>query len=205
MSNVLFCYNDPVRAVPRINTLLEGHMAEDQPSYDYLKMTDEGMTAFGFEAGTALFCSLKEAGLLNNNSLFMRAGVMTESDERFVEFGTQVIGDGMEYAVNTDPDTGKIATVIEFQQDSIAAFSDYGERVGDGPRQWTGGVFYVARVKLASGRWLYRVFVGAASGVQGHFDQVVMYAVLTTMGAAWAQRELAREAAGLSPSEAATA
>lgn len=177
-------------------------MAESRPNeYDYLSMTGEDMAVLGFKAGEAFFKSLSDAGVLNGANLFIRVGTVS-NEGAFTEYGTWEIGDdAAQYAANTDPRTGKLATVLDCRMDSITAVQFYGEDVGEGARRYVGGVRHEGQVELKSGEWLFRIFAGAASGVQGHFDQATMHAVLGAMEAVWAQHELAREAAGLPPSE----
>jgi hypothetical protein len=155
---------------------------------NYAAMTDADIAAFGLDAGETVFAQSVEAGATNGNSLYIRAGIITANG--YNEWGCRAIGPNAdEFAKNIGPEDGKLATVLKYADDTIVASRHFNPP--EGPQSWTGGVIHRAMVQVGD-KWRDCAFVGAASGVQGHFDMATVYTVLTHMGAAWALRERAQ-------------
>jgi hypothetical protein len=165
--------------------------------FDYANASDADLAGLGLEAAREHFESARAAGLLEGDSLFLLVGTVDGSEDGgFVAWDRVGFGpDWLDCVENVDPRTGKIATAIEYRMDSALAACYYGEQLGDGPRSWTGGVYHLAVANLGNGQWRQRVFVGAASGVQGVFDADITSVALRRIGAAWALREQALVAA----------
>jgi len=165
------------------------------PAFDYASATDEQLGQLGLKAARRHFTGALEDGLLNGDSLAISLGYVGPDGE-YVELAQDTFGDdGDEFFVNINPQDGKIATAIQYRMDSDVAAANYGEPNSNNRRWWTGAVWRQKIVTLRSGRRLTRIFVGAASGVQGDFDDDTVSAGLRRMAAIWAQRELARDAA----------
>ena len=164
---------------------------ELKPTTDYMGMKDAAIAQLGLRAGQRHHEGLLTEGALNNDSMFVLVGEV--SDGAFRELGRDGWGrDWKQFVRNVDPSKGKIATVVEFRMDTIdAAFHHLRDLDEDDPRGWTGGVYFLVRAEMPDGTWREWEIGGAASGAQGHFDMSIMYVILTTMGAAFAQREIA--------------
>ena len=164
------------------------------------RMSDADIAAFALKTGGKYFDYLLHKGLLKDDSLFIRVGTI-DGDGQYVELGTMSYGDkekAGQFAANTDPSDGKLYTVVFYRKDSSWVSQTFGRSLApdDDPRTWIGGVFHEARVKLPDENWDDHVFVGAASGVQGWFDEAVTRQVLSLMGALWAQRAVDTTLAG---------
>jgi len=147
-------------------------------------MSDEDMVDIGLDAAEVAFGHDRSTGLLNGDSLAIVVGTL--DDDTWNELGRAHFGSAAaQFDVNIDPVKGKLATAITYGMDSITARWSFGDIVPEGPQRWTGAVYFVARVETLQG-WMVRTFAGAASGVQGHFDQATTYTALTRMGALWA-------------------
>ncbi len=167
------------------------------PTFDYASATDEQIGQLGITAAKRHFDGALEDGLPDGDSLAISLGYVGP-DGGYIELARDTFGDdGEQFFLNINPEDGKIATAIQYRMDSDLAAANYGEPNSKNRRWWTGGVFRQKLVTLKSGRRLTRIFVGAASGVQGDFDDDTVSAGLRRMSAVWAQRELAREAAGV--------
>jgi hypothetical protein len=156
-----------------------------EPRVIFANLNDRGIAELGLDAAEAAFQRDVQLGLTNGDSLIITVGA--EDDGPWQELGRRAIGpDAEQFAANIDPDTGKLATALNFEMNSVDAYAQYRGHVPEGPQRYTGGVYYAARVKTADRGWLSRTFAGAASGVQGHLDMATVYAALTHMAAAWA-------------------
>ncbi len=161
------------------------------PQVDFATLSDEGIARIGLNAAEEFFLSLVSGGVTNGDSLYMVVGI-TSPQLGWQELGHRAVRpDAHQFRRYVDPDNGKLAPVIRHGVDSVVAYAERGDQIPAGAQRYTGGVSYRARVLTIEQGWMTRVFVGAASGVQGHFDQAVMYTALTTMGALWAQKMLA--------------
>jgi hypothetical protein len=163
-----------------------------EPKFDYANASDRQLSEIALAGGRQEFGNLLDSGLLNNDGLFTQFGKIDELDN-FVELGREGFGTGwQEFVKNVDPENGKIATVVRYHMDSADAFDRYGEDVGKGPKQWTGGVHLEVSVELDNGETRTTELAGASSGVQGVYDAAVTSAVLRRYAAAWVLREKAR-------------
>jgi len=156
-----------------------------EPRVDFGALDDAGIAERGLDAAEASFRRDVAAGVTNGNSLIITVGYV--EGRRWHEGGRRGIGpDAEKFAANIDPETGKLATALEYCVDSIVAYGEYDTDIPDGPQRYTGAVYYVAHVKTERRGWMRRTFAGAASGVQGHFDQATVYGALLHMAALWA-------------------
>jgi len=156
-----------------------------EPRVNFAVLGDTDIAEMGLDAAEASFRRDVSVGLTNGDSLIISVGYV--EDGNWYELGRRGFGPhAEEFAANVDPGTGKLATALEYGMDSVAAYNEYGNDVPEGPQRYTGGVYYLARVKTDRQGWVCRTFAGAASGVQGHFDQATVYAALTHMAAVWA-------------------
>jgi len=159
-------------------------MADLKPQIDFASMSDVDIAQAGLTAAMSAFDDDVSRGYTNGDSLAIVVGVV--DDGQWVELSRGLFGaDAEAFLDNIDPVTGKLATTLNYSADSISAYLQLGDSIPEGPRRWTGAVYYVARVQTAQ-RWMHRAFVGAASGVQGHYDMATVYTALTRMGACWA-------------------
>lgn len=157
------------------------------PKVNFAELSDEEIARRGLAAAKVAFKYDVEEGYANGDSLVIVVGALTGLE--WVELGRDYFGpDAEEFAVNVDADTGKLATTLQFGMESIVAYQLHGAAIPEGPQRFTGGVYYVARVKTADNGWMLRIFAGAASGVQGHFDMAEVYSALLRMGACWAMK-----------------
>jgi len=148
-------------------------------------MSDVDIAEIGLHAAESAFDNDCSTGLVNGSSLAIVVGVI--DDNTWIELGRAHFGpSAAEFDVNIDPVKGKLASAITYGMDSITARWSFGDHVPEGPQRWTGAVYYVARVKTLGNGWMVRIFAGAASGVQGHYDMATTYSALTRMGANWA-------------------
>ncbi len=155
-----------------------------EPESIFVTMSDEDMAEIGLLAAEVAFDHDCSTGFLSGQSLAIVVG--TFDNGMWNELGRSHFGpDAARFDVNIDSVKGKLATALIYEEDSIKAYWNYGDRIPEGPQRWTGAVYHVARVETLNG-WMERVFVGAASGVQGHYDQATTYTALTRMGALWA-------------------
>ena len=155
------------------------------PIVDFKNLTDEAIANYGMDAGAALFAWLVSKGLVNGDSLALQVGCL-DDEAIWWQFGRRFIGDDAHTFVgNIGSGDGKLAAALKYEKDSVEVYQIHGDVIPEGPMRYTGGVYFVGRVKTAKG-WMERIFAGAASGVQGHFDQAVMYTVITTMVGIWA-------------------
>ena len=156
-----------------------------EPKVNYAVLSDSDITTIGLDAAEATFRRDVAAGLTNGDSLIITVGFVKDGD--WYELGRRGFGPHAEqFASNVDPATGKLATALQYRLESVAAYELRGDSIPEGPQRYTGGVYYVARVRTTDQGWMTRVFAGAASGVQGHLDMATVYAALTHMSAAWA-------------------
>lgn len=130
--------------------------------------SDEELAKVALDLAQYGFGDVRSLAVVEGEHLHVRVGII--GPEGFVELGVALYGDEVEaakFAANTDPVTGKIATVVQFRKDSAAAVLD-GDVVfsDDDARTWKGGVYHVARVRLADGTWRSWEFACAASGVR---------------------------------------
>lgn len=167
-------------------------MATLTPTVNYKTMTDKDMAEKALAVTQAAFEAAIAEGLLSGDSLAIQVGA--EDDFGHFEMIAQKFfgPDAEQFLANTDVNTGKLATVLRYNQDSIEAVQEHGDEIPEGPQSWTGGVCYEARVFVPGDGWLTRIFYAAASGVQGHFDMSHMYTLLTFMGGMWAQKMQAK-------------
>lgn len=160
-------------------------MAELQVQVDYAKIGDAEIAAYGLAAAKATFDRDVADGLTNGDSLIITLGVVDDRQWRSLVrdgFGP----DSAQFAGNIDADTGKLATALRRHLDSITAYATFGDGIPEGPQRFTGGVYYVGRAKTVERGWMFRIFAGAADGVQGHFSQEAVSAGLQRMVAIWA-------------------
>lgn len=161
-------------------------MTELDPRVDFAALSDRDIAELGLEAAVAAFERDVKAGLTNNDSLALVIGLLNHSSD-WTELARRLIGpDAEEFLLNINPHNGKLATALRHRMNSVDAYEQFGTEVPNGPQRYTGAVFHTARVKTEEAGWLSRNFVGAASGVQGHFDMATVYSALTRMGALWA-------------------
>lgn len=178
---------------------------------DYLCMGITDCASLGLRVAMAGFTAARNMGALNEGHLYITLGEIRGGE--YVQHADDGYGFDMAHRLNPDTlagadaklynqlkrnvstKTGKLATVVEYRMDSVVAYHLFGENVLTGAKGWTGGVIHIARCHLTSGKWLVRIFAGAASGVQGVYDMATVYTALLHMAAAWAQHELALEAA----------
>jgi hypothetical protein len=158
-----------------------------EPQVDFANMSDYDIAQIGLVAAMNAFTEDSGMGYTNNDSLAIVVGEMVEG--HYNELGSKTFGpDGADFIGNIDFESGKLATAIRYEVDSITAYQELGDVIPEGPQRWTGAVHFTARVKTAEQGWMTRDFVGAASGVQGHFDMATVYTALTRMGACWAMQ-----------------
>lgn len=157
------------------------------PKVDFGSLTDDEIAQYGLSDGKATFERDRAAGLTNGDSLAMVVGVRING--KWYELGNQEIGtDAAQFVPNIDYATGKLATALTYQLDSVDALSVYEDEIPEGAQQYTGGVFYTARVRTRDRGWMEREFAGASSGVQGQFDAKATAAAVRSMGALWVSK-----------------
>lgn len=161
---------------------------------DYTSYTPKQIAELGLDAAEYSFLRDVERGATNGSSLAIKVGeVLTDNgDWWFEERGIRLIGsDAGQFVPNISAVDGKLATVIQFHDNSIDAYFTHGTDVPSGAQRYTGGMMRHARVHTIQRGWMEKVFAGAASGVQGHFDQKTVGAALLDMEATWALQQQA--------------
>jgi hypothetical protein len=139
----------------------------------------------GLDAAVAAFELDVQAGLTTNDSLAIVVGTVEKGVWNDLQ-GRLIGPDALQFVGNINEGTGKLATALRYETDSVNAYAVHGGQIPEGPQRYVGAVYYVARVETVEHGWMTRIFAGAASGVQGHFDQATTYSALTRMAALWA-------------------
>jgi hypothetical protein len=156
------------------------------PRIDFTALGDVEIAGHGLLVAEVVFNNAVSYGLTNGDSLAIVVGFVNDEGV-WRELGRRFLGpDGYNFLGNISPQTGKLVTALRHEMDSIEANQLHGDVIPIGPMRYTGAVWHVARVQTVENGWMTRVFAGAASGVQGHFDQATVYTALTRMGALWA-------------------
>lgn len=167
-------------------------MSDLEPTVDFASLEPEDIANLGLDGAERAFEQDVADGLTNGDSICIVVGVDSDGHGTWTPWGSRLIGtDAASFLGNIDEETGKLATAIEIGADSVVAYKEYGDEIPEGARRYTGAVYYTAYVETKTRGWRTMHFVGAASGVQGHFDQAAVYRALTRMAAVWAQQQVA--------------
>lgn len=157
------------------------------PTIDFGSLTNEEIAQRALKRGKTTFELDRADGLVTGDSLAMVIGMRIHG--KWCELGRQEIGtDAAQFVPNIDYATGKLATALNYQLDSVDALSVFEDEIPEGAQQYTGGVFYVARVKTRDCGWMQREFAAAASGVQGEFDANAAAAAVRFAGTLWVSK-----------------
>lgn len=148
--------------------------------FNFVKLTEQQITARAMAAGFQERDSLRADGMTENDAIYLLFGRLDGSigtGYQFVKLGAKGIGRYRGYVKNVSVETGKMATVVEFGQDSEIAFYEFGKRDtffhDSEKKSWIGGVVCRGAYQRHDGTWLTVTYAAAASGDAGPVDKAM--------------------------------